>query len=192
MRRTGSITTRPSASTNCSSSSSPDRRRLTSQEVATQGSPWRFRHSSPGRRQGPTRRCVARSQSISHRQAVDDLRRRDLRRRISATRWPERETVADDSQGVRLALMQELARYWATRLRLAACEAKLNALAELHHRDRRARHPLHPRPLPARGRAAADRHARLARLDHRAAEDHRAADQPDGARRRARRTRSIW
>jgi hypothetical protein len=38
----------------------------------------------------------------------------DLRRRVSATRWPERETVADDSQGVRLALMQELARYWAT------------------------------------------------------------------------------
>jgi Epoxide hydrolase N terminus len=38
----------------------------------------------------------------------------DLRRRISATRWPERETVADDSQGVRLALMQDLARYWAT------------------------------------------------------------------------------
>ena len=37
----------------------------------------------------------------------------DLRRRISATRWPERETVGDDSQGVPLATMQELARYWA-------------------------------------------------------------------------------
>jgi hypothetical protein len=36
----------------------------------------------------------------------------ELRRRISATRWPERETVTDDSQGVRLALMQDLARYW--------------------------------------------------------------------------------
>jgi hypothetical protein len=36
----------------------------------------------------------------------------DLRRRIAATRWPERETVTDDSQGVRLAMMQELARYW--------------------------------------------------------------------------------
>ena len=35
----------------------------------------------------------------------------DLRRRIAATRWPERETVTDDSQGVRLALMQELAGY---------------------------------------------------------------------------------
>jgi hypothetical protein len=38
----------------------------------------------------------------------------ELRRRVSATRWPERETVNDDSQGVPLALMQELARYWAT------------------------------------------------------------------------------
>jgi Epoxide hydrolase N terminus len=38
----------------------------------------------------------------------------DLRRRIGATRWPERETVIDDSQGVRLAVMQELAQYWST------------------------------------------------------------------------------
>ena len=38
----------------------------------------------------------------------------ELRRRVSATRWPERETVTDDSQGVRIAMMQELARYWAT------------------------------------------------------------------------------
>ena len=52
----------------------------------------------------------------------------DLRRRIAATRWPERETVEDDSQGVPLALMQELARYWATEYDWRACEAKLNAL----------------------------------------------------------------
>src|SRR5262249_41746923 len=38
----------------------------------------------------------------------------DLRRRIAATQWPDRETVADQSQGVPLATMQELARYWAT------------------------------------------------------------------------------
>ena len=38
----------------------------------------------------------------------------DLRRRLAATRWPERETVIDDSQGVPLALMQEIARYWPT------------------------------------------------------------------------------
>jgi Epoxide hydrolase N terminus len=40
------------------------------------------------------------------------VRSSDLRRRIAATRWPEKETVADQSQGVRLAMMQELARYW--------------------------------------------------------------------------------
>ncbi len=52
----------------------------------------------------------------------------DLRRRINATRWPERETVTDDSQGVRLALMQDLARYWGTDYDWSQCEAKLNAL----------------------------------------------------------------
>ncbi|HXL91365.1 MAG TPA: epoxide hydrolase [Streptosporangiaceae bacterium] len=52
----------------------------------------------------------------------------ELRRRVSATRWPERETVTDDSQGVRLAMMQDLARYWTTSYDWAKCEAKLNAL----------------------------------------------------------------
>ena len=54
----------------------------------------------------------------------------ELRRRIDATRWPERETVSDDSQGVPLALMQELAQYWATDYDWRACEAKLNALPQ--------------------------------------------------------------
>src|SRR3954469_3652719 len=52
----------------------------------------------------------------------------DLRRRIEATRWPERETVDDDSQGVPLATMQKLARYWATEHDWRRCEAQLNAL----------------------------------------------------------------
>ncbi|HEX2822983.1 MAG TPA: epoxide hydrolase [Streptosporangiaceae bacterium] len=52
----------------------------------------------------------------------------DLRRRIAATRWPERETVTDDSQGVRLELIQELARYWGTEYDWRTCETKLNAL----------------------------------------------------------------
>jgi hypothetical protein len=52
----------------------------------------------------------------------------ELRRRIEATRWPERETVTDDSQGVPLATMQELARYWATDYDWVPCQAKLNAL----------------------------------------------------------------
>jgi pimeloyl-ACP methyl ester carboxylesterase len=52
----------------------------------------------------------------------------DLRRRIAATQWPERETVDDSSQGVPLATMRELARYWATDYDWRTCEAKLNAL----------------------------------------------------------------
>ena len=52
----------------------------------------------------------------------------ELRRRIAATRWPERETVADNSQGVPLAMMQELASYWAAEYDWHACERKLDAL----------------------------------------------------------------
>ena len=52
----------------------------------------------------------------------------ELRRRVNATRWPERETVADDSQGVPLSMMQELARYWGSDYDWRTCEAKLNAL----------------------------------------------------------------
>jgi pimeloyl-ACP methyl ester carboxylesterase len=52
----------------------------------------------------------------------------DLRRRIDATRWPERETVRDDTQGVRLAVMQSLARYWATDYDWRKVEARINAL----------------------------------------------------------------
>ena len=107
----------------------------------------------------------------------------DLRRRIDATRWPDRETVTDESQGVQLATIQKLARYWATDYDWRKVEARLNALPAVHHRDRRARHPLHPRPLEARERAAAHRHARMARLDHRAAEDHRSAHRSHRARR---------
>lgn len=51
----------------------------------------------------------------------------DLRRRVLATQWPERETVADDTQGVQLATMQQLARYWATDYDWRKVEAKLNS-----------------------------------------------------------------
>ena len=54
----------------------------------------------------------------------------DLRRRINATRWPDRETVADQSQGVQLATIQALARYWATEYDWRKIEAKLNALPQ--------------------------------------------------------------
>jgi pimeloyl-ACP methyl ester carboxylesterase len=52
----------------------------------------------------------------------------DLRRRILATRWPERETVPDATQGVQLGTMEKLARYWATDYDWRRCEARLNAL----------------------------------------------------------------
>ena len=54
----------------------------------------------------------------------------DLRRRIAATRWPEKETVADQSQGVQLATMQALARYWGTEYDFGRVEARLNALPQ--------------------------------------------------------------
>jgi pimeloyl-ACP methyl ester carboxylesterase len=54
----------------------------------------------------------------------------DLRRRIEATRWPDKETVADQTQGVQLATMQELARYWGTDYDWRKVEARLNALPQ--------------------------------------------------------------
>jgi pimeloyl-ACP methyl ester carboxylesterase len=52
----------------------------------------------------------------------------DLRRRIAATQWPEKETVPDESQGVPLAMIKELARHWMTDYDWRLCEASLNAL----------------------------------------------------------------
>jgi pimeloyl-ACP methyl ester carboxylesterase len=54
----------------------------------------------------------------------------ELRRRVAETRWPDRETVKDASQGVPLALMQELASYWSTDYDWRKIEAKLNALPQ--------------------------------------------------------------
>jgi pimeloyl-ACP methyl ester carboxylesterase len=54
----------------------------------------------------------------------------DLRRRIEATRWPTKELVDDRSQGVQLATMQALARYWTTEYDWRKCEARLNALPQ--------------------------------------------------------------
>ena len=54
----------------------------------------------------------------------------DLRRRLAATRWPEQETVADDSQGVPLAMLQDLVRYWQTDYDWRKVEARLNALPQ--------------------------------------------------------------
>ena len=74
----------------------------------------------------------------------------DLRRRIASTRWPDRETAADQSQGVQLAKLQELVRYWGTDYDWRKTEAKLNALpqfmttidgVDIHFIHVRSRHP---------------------------------------------------
>ncbi|TIL71569.1 MAG: epoxide hydrolase [Mesorhizobium sp.] len=54
----------------------------------------------------------------------------ELRRRIMATRWPDQETVADRSQGIQLARLQEIVRYWGTEYDWRKAEAKLNALPQ--------------------------------------------------------------
>jgi pimeloyl-ACP methyl ester carboxylesterase len=54
----------------------------------------------------------------------------DMRKRIAATRWPEKETVTDQTQGVQLATIQKLAKYWATDYDWSKCEAKLKALPQ--------------------------------------------------------------
>jgi pimeloyl-ACP methyl ester carboxylesterase len=62
--------------------------------------------------------------------SVPEAELTELRRRINATRWAERETVTDASQGVQLATIQALARYWATEYDWRKIEAKLNALPQ--------------------------------------------------------------
>ncbi|WXA83660.1 epoxide hydrolase [Pendulispora rubella] len=83
----------------------------------------------------------------------DDLS--DLRRRVLATRWPDPETVADGSQGVQRAKLQELVRYWGTEYDWRTIEAKLNAFPQfvttidgldIHFLHVRSRHP-HALPL---------------------------------------------
>jgi pimeloyl-ACP methyl ester carboxylesterase len=61
---------------------------------------------------------------------VPELELTELRSRINATKWPERETVADATQGVQLATIQALASYWANEYDWRKIEAKLNALPQ--------------------------------------------------------------
>ncbi|HUK36228.1 MAG TPA: epoxide hydrolase, partial [Vicinamibacterales bacterium] len=82
--------------------------------------------------------------------SVPETELTELRRRISATRWPDRETVPDQTQGVQLATVQALAGYWATDYDWRKCEAKLNALPQfiteidgldIHFIHVRSKHP---------------------------------------------------
>jgi pimeloyl-ACP methyl ester carboxylesterase len=81
---------------------------------------------------------------------VPDEALADLRRRLGATRWPDKETVQDDSQGVPLAKLQEFVRYWGTDYDWRKLEARLNALpqfmttidgVDIHFIHVRSRHP---------------------------------------------------
>ena len=118
--------------------------------------------------------------------ALDDLRRRIARHAVA------REGDRDrSSQGVQLATMQRARALLGDGLRLAQGRGETERAAAVHHRDRRAGHPLHPRPLETQECAAARGQPRLARLDHRAVEDHRSAGQSHGARRPAHRTHST-
>ena len=86
----------------------------------------------------------------SFRVKVSDEALADLRQRIAATRWPDRETVDDQSQGIQLAKLQELVRYWGRGYDWRKAEAKLNALpqfvtnidgVDIHFIHVRSRHP---------------------------------------------------
>src|SRR5215472_11323185 len=100
---------------------SPDRRAVLAASVAVAAS--RF---LPTQAQAATANDAIRPFKVSFPENELD----DLRKRIKATRWPERETVSDDSQGVPLAMIQDLARYWATDYDWRKCEKKLNALPQ--------------------------------------------------------------
>jgi len=71
----------------------------------------------------------------------------ELRRRIKATRWPDRETVGDATQGVQLATTEALARYWSTEYDWRKAEARLNALPQFITQVDWARHSFHSRSL---------------------------------------------
>ena len=104
--------------------------------------------------------------------------RRDALAEQGARRRPLAGRAARDDRGARALL--------GDRVRLRADRGAAERAAAVHDRDRRGRHPLHPRPLEARGRAAADHDPRLARLGDRAARHRRPADRPDRARRQRR------
>ena len=79
----------------------------------------------------PTRSATAGDDSIrAYRVHVPEKDIKNLRRRLAATRWPDQETVTDRSQGVQLATMKELVRYWQTDYDWRKAEARLNALPE--------------------------------------------------------------
>jgi pimeloyl-ACP methyl ester carboxylesterase len=82
--------------------------------------------TQPGSKQADDKKAIRPFPQIN----VPEAELTELRRRIQATNWPERETVTDASQGVQLATMEALARYWGTEYNWRKCEARLNALPQ--------------------------------------------------------------
>jgi len=107
--------------------------------------------ASPGHAQAPATRQAAEGRSIRpFTVQVSQAELDELRRRIAATRWSDRETVIDRSQGVQLQKLQELVRYWGTDYDWRKAESKLNALPQfmthidgldIHFIHVRSRHP---------------------------------------------------
>ena len=116
----------------------------------------------------------------------------DLRRRIGATRWPEKETVDDETQGVRLATMQELVRYWGAEYDIRRFETRLNAVPQfITEIDGLDIHFIHVKSPHENALPLIITHGWPGSVD-RDAERRRPAHRPDGTRRRARRMRSTW
>ena len=104
----------------------------------------------------------------------------ELRRRINATKWPERETVTAAPQGVQLATIQALARYWATDYDWHTVDVKLKALPQfMTEIDGLDIHFIHVHSEHNDAPPLIVTH-RMARLDHRADEDYRPTDQSHG------------
>ena len=123
--------------------------------------------------------------------AVPDAELDDLRSRLARTRWPDPETVPDWSQGVRLENAQGAGRVLGARVRLAPLRVRAERLPAVPDHDRRARHPLPPRPVPEPRRDAPAPHPRLAELGRRLPGADRPAHRPGRARRRRSTTRST-
>ena len=116
----------------------------------------------------------------------------DLKRRILATRWPSKETVSDSSQGVQLATMQALANYWATKHDWREIEARLNSFPQfLTEIDGVDIHFIHVRSKHEDALPMIVTHG-WPGFDHRAAQDHRAADRSRPRSAALRPTRSTW
>src|ERR1700722_16267022 len=103
-----------------------------------------YRHRQEERAMAATQVAAPANDAIRpFRVNFSDTELTELRRRISSTQWPDRETVTDQSQGPQLATMQKLARYWATEYDWRKVEARLNGLPNFVTEIGGAGHPLY-------------------------------------------------